>query len=400
MNARGFFSSYIQIDRLKDIYIALSFGFIDLLAGLVATLLLPFSKTYPWILILIPPLLTIRGDLNAVFSGVLTTSLHTGLMKDSFRDNTEEYYALVSSIYFLGFLNSILFALVIGVYLNNLILSLIVLFILNACFFLASSFSFLMTSTIGFITFRKGLDPDVIVYPAMSTFNDILIIFILIAVIAIIEPANVFKALLIGGAIFIFSSLFRITLFCRYRRNLFFRRTMKESYIGFAFSIPISSLTGIVLMKLNPVLQKFPEVLIIWPALITAIGGTGAIVASVLDTKLHRGDINAEFTAILSDYGVSIIIQSLIALTTYIVLLCFMGSLIVGRLFSSFLKILYLILASSMMSALIVYFTSITIATYAFQRGLNPDNFTITIITTLADFLTSLSILLLATAYL
>jgi len=400
MNARAFLSSYISIDRLKEIYMALSFGFLDIFAGFVAIFLLPFSKEIPWIFILIPPLLTIRGDLNAIFSGVLTTSLHIGLMKDSFRKNTEEYYALISSIYFLGLVNSFLFAIIIGIFMNDIILFLIIFFIINACFFLASSFSFLMTSSVSFITFKKGYDPDVIVYPVMSTVNDIAIILILIVVIEIMEPANIFKALLVGSAIFVATFILRIYLFQRYRRNLFFQRTLKESYIGIAFSIPVSSLTGIILMELTPLLQYFPEILVIWPALITAVGGTGAIVASVLDTKLYRGDLEAHFTSIMSEYGFPMIIQSLIALATYIVALYLVGSIMVGRVLSgTFINVLFLILISSILSALMVYLSSIIIATYAFQKGLNPDNFTITIITTIADFVTSFMILILSTIY-
>ena len=67
----------------RDLFIGLVPDTLGLLAGFTASLLLPFIDKVRWILIVIPIMLTVRGALNGVFSGRLTTGLHLGKIKPS-----------------------------------------------------------------------------------------------------------------------------------------------------------------------------------------------------------------------------------------------------------------------------------------------------------------------------
>ena len=65
-----------KIKLLREYFSSLSFSTFDLMAGMTSTLIFYYITDVPWIMILFPVLLTLRGDLAGVFTGVLTTSLH------------------------------------------------------------------------------------------------------------------------------------------------------------------------------------------------------------------------------------------------------------------------------------------------------------------------------------
>ncbi|MBC7130964.1 magnesium transporter, partial [Candidatus Bathyarchaeota archaeon] len=127
-----------------------------------------------WIITIYPIVLTARGALNGVLAGRLSTGLHVELIKPSLKGNTRYYYAIISSLLalsiFISLVMSGMTALLTGSPLGELPL------IISVCIS-AQAITMLLTvpatSTVGFLAFKKGLDPDAMLYPISSTIADI-----------------------------------------------------------------------------------------------------------------------------------------------------------------------------------------------------------------------------------
>jgi mgtE-like transporter len=159
--------------------------------GIIAGLILGGMKTelqaIPGLLVLIPALLAIRGNVYGSLGARISTGLHQGLIepKISFSDHR------VNAAVFASFING-LFAAAIGAIFAYFLLTFLFepvapLRILLSIALIAGIFSgiVLITAVISviFAAYRNGLNPDTIVGPLVATIGDIFgISFLLLAV--------------------------------------------------------------------------------------------------------------------------------------------------------------------------------------------------------------------------
>jgi mgtE-like transporter len=159
--------------------------------GIIAGLILGGMKTelqaIPGLLVLIPALLAIRGNVYGSLGARISTGLHQGLIepKISFSDHR------VNAAVFASFINA-LFAAAIGAIFAYFLLTFLFepvapLRILLSIALIAGIFSglVLITAVISviFAAYRNGLNPDTIVGPLVATIGDIFgLLFLLLAV--------------------------------------------------------------------------------------------------------------------------------------------------------------------------------------------------------------------------
>jgi mgtE-like transporter len=159
--------------------------------GIIAGLILGGMKTelqaIPGLLVLVPALLAIRGNVYGSLGARISTGLHQGLIepKISFSDHR------VNAAVFASFINA-LFAAAIGAIFAYFLLTFLFepvasLRILLSIALIAGIFSglVLITAVISviFAAYRNGLNPDTIVGPLVSTLGDIFgLSFLLLAV--------------------------------------------------------------------------------------------------------------------------------------------------------------------------------------------------------------------------
>jgi mgtE-like transporter len=179
--------------------LALSFNLVSLFAGGLMAVFTPQFSASPWILALFPPVLTVRGGIGGIFSGNLATMLHLGLVKPRLRENTPSYYGLVKSVMTI----TVFDALILGSvsFLFNLASGTatpgmwpIFLSVPTVACTLAVSFSIPIASLLAIETYRRGLDPDIIVYPILASMNDIIVTVFYVAVVSLV---------LVGGPAFL-----------------------------------------------------------------------------------------------------------------------------------------------------------------------------------------------------
>jgi len=289
--------------------LGLSFSTFSLFAGgLIAIFTPEFSKS-PWILALFPPILTIRGGIGGLFSGNLATMLHLGTVKPQLRDNTSEYWNLVKSVLVMTVIDTLIlgsFSFIINLVNGSASMGQWFLFILVptiACM-LAVLTSIPVTSFIAIQTFKRGLDPDILVYPILASINDIMVTCFFVIVIFFVLWGGVFYTFLVLFFILILSGIGYLSSLMRDER--FFQQTLREGIFVVIFSSIFGSINGVLLSNLGPVLASRPGLMTLYPALTNSLGNIGSIIGSQMTTNIALG-YSRSFMEELKESGRSII---------------------------------------------------------------------------------------------
>ncbi|MBA7632590.1 hypothetical protein ES703_40139 [subsurface metagenome] len=377
--------------------IALTFNTLSLVAGGLISIFTPQFKAFPWILALFPPVLTIRGGIGGIFSGNLATMLHIGLIRPQMRKNTPVYYQLISSIFVITLVDTLIMG---GVsFLLNLALGrvsvqhlLIFLVVPPVACVTAMAVSIPLTMMIAIMTFRRGLDPDILVYPILASVNDI--------VVSTIFVATVFLVLLGGGYTILLWAIFLIILVVtgyiawRNWRVPFFFKTIKEGATVVVTSSVFGSLNGAFLSGMSAELLRYPGVVVLYPGLTNALGNIGAIIGSTTTTSLALGyirdlrdEVKASISTIMQVEGVALLIHGFFGLVTYIIVKPSVKAADLASLVS-------VAVLSNLISFLPIALVALAVAHAAYKRGLNPDNVAIPVITTVADTAATLTLFL------
>jgi len=381
----------LHIKRGRELWLSLSFGYVDLISGAISALVLLFViRDVPWILSILPVLLSVRGATNGVFSGVLSTSLHIGTIEPRFRSNTEHYYSLIAAVFTMPMLNALISMLILGIFFIDPIKMILSFFVLLLASSIAVVFSIIMTSFIGFMAFRKGFNPDDVVYPIMSTVNDVFASLFLVAAVLIIRPWDTSYAFFTGFFVFIILAGCVIYAYKKNKESETYKTTLREAYGGIIYSIFFSSLAGIILTRLYDYFVEDYLFLIILPFVMTILGDVSSVLVSRLTTALSLGEI--EYRSI--DNIFAFMAESLVDISAPLLFSLTIATFLVSILVNAFSKVLMFMLVVYLVSVFVLIteipiIAGISVST--FKRGLNPDNFSIPIVTSTADFLTVLA---------
>ncbi len=373
---------------------SLLFNVAGLVAGGVVAYNLGIFDTIPWALLIYPGILSIRGAIGGLYAGRLSTALHLGTIKPRIFKNTTESYVLLNTVNALtlisalvmGTLGSVVCILVTGTHFSEFfkILSVIIAS-MGMSIIVISPLTFWISVT----SFNKGLDPDVIVYPIVSTVADLIITAIYIGVLFIViqlpgESLYIFSLI---NALFILGVLYLIKDIYKKKE---FVSTVKEYMITLLIISIIVNITGTALNGIIEKIGKRPEVFMIYPALIDTVGDVGSIIGSTATTKMAIGVMETEFKAITSHlweigsaWTASIIMFILYTLTSSIVYGIEKLPRLLEEVFFTHMIIVPVIIIISFATAIITR-----------KRGLDPDNFVIPIETSISDGLTTIGLLI------
>ncbi|NHJ40352.1 MAG: hypothetical protein FK731_10000 [Asgard group archaeon] len=392
--------------------IALSFDGGGIISGTIASTLMEVQKI-KWILLVYGPLLAARGDI-AVLAGKLGTGLHLGTVKPSFRKNTPIYKSLVASTLTIAMLDAFLVGLI--TYIMNLLTFPDDLKILNPTLFfvipiivmaIAALISTQITSAVSFFVYKRGLNPDVYVIPVMSTTNNILITLIYAGTLKVLKPWSTENTVEIGEkiyygiaqgsemirsyvaiipAIVALVGIFYIIL--KNRKEHEYRKMMREALFAVFASALIGTVTGVTLTQGEVALEKYPQLLVAFPALIGTVVDQNAITANLLITDFSAGYVEAEIKSIRKP---SVFVKFLGIGTGGIVvtiLLATIGTFIKwGVITTKWYVVLVIIVTvmANILAYLIVGSLIFVLSIVAFKREIDPDNFAIPLTACLAD---------------
>jgi len=361
------------IASLGQSLLSLSSNLGAMLAGTFIVLYLNVFTRAPWILALFPGILSIRGSIGGLFSGRLSTGLHLGTVKPSYTENTRGFYLLFYAIVTLTLESSIVVGLVASLF--NVILlgasivdcvSIIVVVI--STMGLSIVFISPITIAVSILSFRRGLDPDVIVYPVMATVADILVTLCYILELSVFFSSSPLGAYLIGLTSLIFFGAVLYIVFRNVREDRFVKT-----------------------IEIREVVGNRSEIYVVYPALIDTVGSVGSIVGSTATTKLFLGVLKSSFSSIkqhLTEIG-GAWIASMIMFALYSAISSFTGETATF----SLLRFTAQLVTTNILAVSIMVIIAYAVAIFTYRRGLDPDNFVIPIESSLADSITTVSLL-------
>ena len=247
----------------------------------------------------------------------------------------------------------------------------------------------LITVKFTFISFKKSLDPDTIVYPAISTVADIIITFLYIGVLNLYFSGEVGKwALIIFGLINVFLVLLIVP---RSFREKEFLKILKESLPTVLLVAFMVNITGTVLKGISNLAAGRREIYTVYPAIIDMMGDVGLVVGTAATTKLALGMLTPTFSSI-RNHAKNIFSAWAASLMLFAVLGVL--AIVVNGMFSlqGLTSLLLILLVTNVISFVSVVILSYEISLLTFKRGLNPDNFVIPVGSSLADVITTIAL--------
>jgi len=379
----------------KETALTCLFDIGGLIAGLTIALQLGIFQLSPWALALYPAVVSVKGVITGLLTGRLSTALHLGTVYPKFFGNTKTFYRLIRVLVVLTLATSATISTIAFVF-GTLFWGITVadfpaiLTVLVATLSLGLLIT-LITVKFAFISFKRSLDPDTIVYPAISTVADIVITFLYIGVLHLYFSGAIGQwTIIIFGLINVFLVLIILP---RNLRESEFVKMIKESLPTMLLVAFMVNITGTVLKGISILAGARREIYTIYPAIIDMMGDVGVVVGSAATTKLALGVLTPSFSSI-KNHAKNIFS----AWTASLALFAVLGflSLSLNHIFS--LQGIYSLLLTLFISNIIA-FSAIAILSYAisiltFKRGLDPDNFVIPISSCLADSITTIALLI------
>ncbi len=386
------------IDSFKESLISTSTGLGDIIAGFIFySKLSSLLSITPLVLLVYPGILSVRGVITGVLSGNLSTRLNIGSIKPSFRKIEWEFKMLIYAVFsmvFFGAFSVTLLTLVSALAANLAIEEVFPLFIVTV--FATMYISFLIVSPItilvAFISYKRGLDPDKIVYPIMSSTADIITTLVFVNVVEAVfgEFSTLHYVILVFLCVII---ALQFVIIYTQREEEDYTSQLKEDIISLFMVAIIASMTGFVLDMISKFIEDRKEIYAVYPAVMTTIGDVGSIVGSVGTTRLNMGYSKPGIAFIKSNIGVMLgsWLASLIMFTLY----GFYSAFISTRGFiSSLTNVLPILVLANTIAVPIIFLISLIAATETYKRGLNPDNFVNPLVSTLSDFISTFALLL------
>jgi len=385
------------IETLKQSFLAFSFDLGGLLAGSILFFFINASSFAPWVIIIYPSIISMRGVIGGFFSGRLSTSLHLGTVKPSFLNNTRTFLLLVCSTIILTIESSLMMGALacfvnISLWGTHLTESLNIFSAILTTMGLSLLFVSPVTVGISILSFKRGLDPDIIVYPVMSTLGDILVTLCFVLSLRLLFSG--FLGSLSAWLFDIVLILIAMLLLAKYGRTEHLSRTLKEFSLTLLIVTLIVNLTGNLLGKISQIIGKKPEIYILYPALIDTIGDVGSVVGSTTTTKLALGTVGSSFKDIrksLPEIGGACLSSAAWFLLFSIISLYLTHKPVV---LNNLITLSLLLLTLSVLAAPVISVISYILAIITFKNGLDPDNFVIPCESSLSDSITTAFLLL------
>jgi mgtE-like transporter len=379
---------------LKETSLAYVFDIGGLLAGFMVASQLGIFLLSPWAIAVYPAIVSAKGVIGGLLSGRLSTALHLGTIHPTFFKNTKSFYKLFEALVVITLATSVAMS-SIAIVFGNLFWGITfadfpaILSVVMATMALGLLLS-LITIKVSFVSFKRGLDPDIVVYPIMSTVADIFITLFYMAVISLFF--SVYLGSWIIAAIALSFSFLALYILPKNMHDVDFIKTVKESMTTMLLVAFIVNITGTVLKQISYFVADRKEVFTVYPALIDTIGDVGSVVGSTATTKLALGLLTPSLASMRS-HAKNIFSAWSASLMVFVILAVL--SLAINDVFSlpSFLSLISVLLITNVIAVTAIVLLSYSISILTFKKGLDPDNFVIPIESSFADSVTSIALL-------
>jgi len=396
--SNGSFSTSFS-GMFKQTTLAYLFDIAGLVAGFLIAYQLDVFKLSHWALALFPALISTR-IINGLLSGRLSTALHLGTINPRFFGNTKTFRNLVYAIIVLTLVTSLAVS-AISLFFGYLLWGITVadfsaIFLVMISTLAIGLLFSAVTIKVAFLSFTRGLDPDIVVYPVISTG---VIIFVTLCYVGVL---NLFFYLPFLGrllllAICLAQAALAVYVLLIAKKEFEFQRTLRESLLMLLLAAVIVTLTGTIFRGFARTAEEhavsvYPALITIYIALINNISNVGSVVGSTANTKLALGLLKPTFSSI-TDHAKNITSAWLASFLIFIVLAGI--SLGINQVYSppNIAGFIAIVALANILAVIGIVIVSYGIAIITFRRGLNPENFVIPIVISIATLITSAALL-------
>ncbi len=381
----------------KETFLAYIFDIGGLVAGLIVAYQLGVFRLAPWTIALYPAVLGAKGIIEGLLSGRLSTALHLGTVYPRFANNTKSFYNLLQAVVVLTLATSVAMS-GISVVFGEVFWGITfadfpsILAVVVATMGLGL-FLLLVTVKVAFISFKRGLDPDIMVYPIMSMTASIFITVCYVAALNLFFYNTVgIVAIALIGAIHLLMVAY---IFPKNIHETEFIKTIRESLASLMIVAFIVNLTGTFLRGITHYANagRRIEFLTVYPALIGLVSDVGSVVGSTATTKLALGMLKPKISSIINH--AKNVLSAWLASIVMFVILGILALLIHGIFTPTALyNHLAVLLVANVIAVTLIVLISFAISILTFDKGLDPGNFVIPIENAFSASVTSLALLI------
>jgi len=260
-------------------------------AGFVLVSITDTFRRLPGLLVLVPAAIGLRGNVYSTLGNRLSTSIHMGTFRVSFRrdsvlaQNLWASFCLTMSMSVILAVVAKIIAVAVGTVDTVGVMDLVTISVIGGL--LGSIPVALATIALTVGAVRYDWDLDNLVAPTVSTLGDVVTI-----------PALWLAAQLVGdgkgeGPFWLGAALIGITIVltsAAWRAKAETLRTIvRESFPVLIVAIVLSTLAGMVLQSQVRVLEVLPAIFLLQPAFVSSAGALGGILSGRVATNLHLG---------------------------------------------------------------------------------------------------------------
>jgi len=247
-----------------------------------------------------------------------------------------------------------------------------------------------LTMVFSVFSFRRGLDPDVVVYPITSPVSDIINTSCYVISLGLFFMFGSVGRYLILLLDIIFIS-FVVYILIRNIGEAKFVEIIREFLLTLVFVTIIVNITGSLLDRIGGITSG-RSIYAVYPAIIATVGGVGSIIGSTATTKLALGLIKPFFSSIKQHLNE--IAGAWLASIVMFIIYGIVSSVMSGaKTLGEMIMFTGQLLTTNILAVSLMVFIAYAVAIFTFRRGWNPDNFVIPIESSLADTVTTAAIL-------
>jgi len=175
----------------------------------------------------------------------------------------------------------------------------------------------------------------------------------------------------------------------------YFKKIFKESLIIVVISSLMGLVSGTLLSENEEIIYTLPILLLILPSLNSLIGDISTVLISRLTSHLYIGIIppKVQKSDRLKEDFIGLLITILLSLVILILLGFGIGTTMGIQIINP-LVIVFIICLSILLLFIIMFILLFISSIFLFKRGKDPNNFLIPFVTSLADFLTPLFLII------
>lgn len=340
---------------------------------------------YPIILVILPGLMGLRGNIYGSLASRFTTMLHLGEITPSLKDRNVTKNIFISLL--LSLVPVLVLWLIGAIKIRSPEIAIAVLLIVIASTVFAGVVLGYVTALATIIPFKREIDPDAVAAPIVTSAADLITVPLLVSFMFLYEGFSLgFYALFAVGLVLL-GLLFRFSNIGKSDRRLF------AEVLGVVGALAVvSSISGGLLETYSELIYASVIFSVMYPTVLDTTGNLGSIIGTKTSTRLHLGELESFFNRkILVEILVYSAVGALLGLLANLVAIFVVKATLgvdVG-IVKPFILLYPFVLFGVMWMA---YFLSII-----FDRtGLDPDNATVPAITTLADIISTLFIVAVA----